>query len=59
MSFYRYDGFEFQIRTSKFPSKSWLFRLEAPVPPDWERPIVFPAGTAMTKTDGWLRLILD
>lgn len=59
MSFYLYDGFEFQIRTSKFSSKSWLFRLEAPIPPDWERPIVFPARTTMTKTDGWLRLILD
>ncbi len=59
MSFYRYDGFEFQIRASKFSSKSWLFRVEAPIPPDWEHPIVFPAGTMMTKTNGWLRLILD
>jgi len=58
-SLYRYDGFEFQIRASKFSSKSWLFRLEAPAPADWENPVVFPTGTAMTKTDGWLRLILD
>jgi hypothetical protein len=59
MSFYRYDGFEFQIKASKFSSRSWLFRVEASIPPDWERPIVFPVGTAMTKTDGWLRLVLD
>ncbi len=58
MSLYRYDGFEFQIRASKFPSKSWLIRLESPMPPDWER-FVFPAGTTMKKTDDWLRLDLD
>ena len=58
MSDYRYDGFEFQIKASKFPSNSWLLRIETSIPPAWDR-FVFPAGTTMTKADGWLRLILD
>jgi hypothetical protein len=58
ISLYRYDGFEFQIRASKFPSRSWLFRLETSAPPDGER-LVFPAGTTMKKTDSWLRMNLD
>jgi len=58
-SWYRYDGFEFQIKASKFKSKTWLLRVVAPIPPDWNHPIVFPAGTSMTKTEGWLEVIVE
>jgi hypothetical protein len=58
-SFYRYDGFEFQIKAEKFNSRTWAFRIAVPIPPDWDRPIVYPAGTGMTKTEGWLRLVLE
>jgi len=54
---YRYDGFEFQIRRSKFASDEWRIRLETPMPPDWS-PVVFPAGTVPGSTRGWLTLVL-
>ena len=57
-SMYRYDGFEFQIKASKFKSNTWLLRVAAPVPPDWNHPIVYPAGTSMAKTEGWLEVIV-
>jgi hypothetical protein len=57
-SLYKYDGFEFQIRQSKFGSDEWLVRLETPMPPDWAKPVVFPEGTDTGSTNGWLRLVL-
>jgi hypothetical protein len=56
---FRYDGFEFQIRQSKFDSDEWLIRLESPAPPDWSKPVVFPGGTSLASTQGWLRLVFD
>lgn len=55
---YRCDGFEFQIRQSKFASDEWLVRLESPMPPDWAKPVVFPEGTDAASTRGWLKLVL-
>jgi len=55
---YRYDGFEFQIRQSKFDTEEWLVRLESPWPPDWDKPVVFPEGTSLTSTKGWLKIVL-
>ncbi len=55
-SLYKFDGFEFQIRQSKFESDEWLVRLETPAPPDWEKPAVFPAGADMASFRGWLKL---
>jgi hypothetical protein len=55
---YRYDGFEFQIRQSKFGTDEWLLRLESPMAPDWSKPVVFPEGTIPASTKGWLRLVL-
>jgi len=52
-----YDGFEFQIRQSKFGSDAWLVRIESPMPPDWSK-IIFPPGTEEASTDGWLKLDL-
>ena len=52
-----YDGFEFQIRQSKFGSDAWLIRIESPMPPDWSK-TVFPLGTEEASTDGWLKLEL-
>jgi hypothetical protein len=57
-SLYKYDGFEFQIRQSKFGSDEWLIRVETPLAPDWEKPFVFPEGTDTASTKGWLKLIL-
>jgi hypothetical protein len=57
-SLYKYDGFEFQIRQAKFGSDEWLVRLETPLAPDWEKPVVFPEGTDTASTKGWLKLIL-
>jgi len=54
---YRYDGFEFQIRQSKFGSDAWLVRLETHMPPDWS-PVVFPPGTTPASTEGWLKIEL-
>jgi hypothetical protein len=56
-SLYKYDGFEFQIRQSKFGSDEWLVRLETPVAPNWEKPVVFPEGTDAASTRGWLKLV--
>jgi hypothetical protein len=55
---YRYEGFEFQIRRSKFGSDEWLVRFESPMPPDWSDPVVFPDGTNRETTAGWLKLIM-
>lgn len=59
MSFFNYDGFEFQIRLAKFPARQWLFRIEVPTAPDFENPIIYPGGTEMKSTKGWLRLELE
>ncbi len=59
MSYFRYDGFEFQIKESKFPSDQWLFRIEVPMAPDFEKPVIYPYGTEMKSTKGWIRLDLD
>ena len=56
---YRYDGFEFQIRQSKFGRGPWLVRLESPVAPDWSKPLVYPEGTTLSSTRGWLSLVFD
>jgi len=56
MSYFKYDGFEFQIKEQKFSSDQWLFRIEVPMAPDFDKPIVYPAGTAMKSTKGWIRL---
>jgi hypothetical protein len=58
MSYFPYDGFEFQIKQSKFSSDQWLFRIEVPITPDWEKPIVYPSGTEMKSTKNWIRLEL-
>lgn len=55
---YRYEGFEFQIRQSKFGTDQWLLRLESPMPPDWSTPVVFPMSTSLASIEGWLKLIL-
>jgi hypothetical protein len=55
---YKYDGFEFQIRRSKFASDEWRIRLETRMPPDWSK-VVFPAGTVPGSTRGWLMLVFD
>jgi hypothetical protein len=56
-SLYKYDGFELQIRQDKFGSDEWLVRLETPMAPDWEKPVVYPEGTGNASTRGWLKLI--
>ncbi|HUT07577.1 MAG TPA: hypothetical protein VMY15_01910 [Candidatus Latescibacteria bacterium] len=56
-SLYKYDGFEFQIRQSKFGPDEWLVRVETPLAPDWEKPVVFPEGTDTVSTRGWLKLV--
>lgn len=55
---YRYDGFEFQIRQSKFGPGAWLLRFETPMPGPQEGPFVFPPGTNPDSTAGWLKLEL-
>jgi hypothetical protein len=59
MSLFKYDGFEFQIKQSKFSSNKWWFRIEVPLSPDWDKPIVFPKGSKMIDTKGWVRLDLN
>ncbi len=59
MSYFKYDGFEFQIKRSKFPADRWLFRIEVPMAPDFDKPIIYPPGTAMKITKGWIMLELD
>jgi 3-oxoadipate enol-lactonase len=59
MSYFAYDGFEFQIKRSKFPADRWLFRIEVPMAPDFNKPIIYPPGTAMKSTKGWIELELD
>jgi len=56
-SLYKYDGFELQIRQSKFGSDEWLVRVETPLAPDWKKPVVFPEGTDTASTKGWLKLV--
>lgn len=59
MSYFKYDGFEFQIKQFKFSSDQWLFRIEVPMAPNFDNPIIYPRGTVMKSTKGWLRLELD
>jgi hypothetical protein len=59
MSFFKYDGFEFQIKESKFSSDHWLFRIEVPMAPDFDKPIIYPSGTEMKSTKGWIKLDLN
>ena len=59
MSYFKYDGYEFQIKQSKFPSDQWLLRIEVPISPEWDKPVIFPSGTEMTSTKGWIRLEWD
>ena len=56
MSMFKYDGFEFQIRRSKFGPGPWLFRVEVPTAPRFDKPVVFPGGTTMKSTAGWAKL---
>jgi hypothetical protein len=56
---YKYDGFEFQIRQSKFGSREWLVHLATPMGPDWTKTIVFPEGTDAASTAGWLKLVFE
>lgn len=58
LSYFKYDGYEFQIKRSKFPSDYWLLRIEVPMIPEWDRPIVYPSGTVMKSTKGWIGLEL-
>ncbi|MEW6335991.1 MAG: hypothetical protein AB1625_01200 [Acidobacteriota bacterium] len=57
-SMYESDGYEFQIRKSKFAAGTWLLRIRAFVPPGLTREF-FPAGTSFTSTAGWFRLRLE
>ena len=59
MSYFKYEGFEFQIRQSKFASNQWLFRLDVPMAPDFDKPVIYPSGTEMKSTKGWIRLEMD
>ena len=52
---YTYDGFEFQVRESKFGPGPWPFRIEVPMAPHIDKPVIFPAGTRMTPVKGWAR----
>ncbi len=52
---YRYDGFEFQIRQSKFGSDAWLIHIETPMPSDRSQ-FVYPPDTNPASTAGWLVL---
>jgi hypothetical protein len=56
MANYQYDGFEFQVRESKFGPGPWLFRIEVPLAPHINEPVVFPPGTGMKSVMGWARL---
>ena len=56
MANYQYEGFEFQIRQSKFGQDVWLFRVEVSMAPQIDKPVVFPAETRMKTTKGWIRL---
>jgi hypothetical protein len=58
MSYFKYDGFEFQIKQSKFSSDQWLFRIEVPMAPDFDKPVIFPEGTEMKSTKNWVKLEL-
>jgi hypothetical protein len=53
-----YDGFEFQIRASKFENSEWRIRVEVPSAPDYDAPFVFPPATERRSTNGWLLLSL-
>jgi hypothetical protein len=55
VAIYPYDGFEFQIRQSKFGSEAWFIRLETPMPPDGFK-VVYPPDTDPASTEGWLKL---
>lgn len=59
LSYFKYDGYEFQIKQSKFASDQWWFRIEVPVSPEFNQPIIYPQGTTMKSTKGWIRLELS
>ena len=59
MSYFKYDGFEFQIKQSKFETDQWLFRIEVPMAPDFDQPVIYPSGTVMKSTKGWIKLEID
>lgn len=59
LSYFTYDGFEFQIKQSKFSSDRWWFRIEVPMAPGFDDPVIYPRGSEMKSTKGWIRLELD
>jgi hypothetical protein len=57
MSFYKSEGFELQIRQSKFGSDEWYIRLRSSNPADGTREF-HPKGSDAVSTAGWYRLLL-
>lgn len=56
LSFYKSDGFEFQIRRSKFGTDEWFLRLRVFSLPDW-KPEFLPKDSAEATTAGWFKLV--
>ena len=57
-SIYPYDGFEMQIRRGKFHGSPWRLRIEVAAGPEYQDPLVFPAGTERKEVKGWALLSL-
>lgn len=56
LSFYKSDGFEFQIRQSKFGTDEWFLRLRVFSLPDW-KPEFLPKDSDAATTAGWFKLV--
>lgn len=56
---YPFDGFEFQLRKSKFKNNKWLFKIKIGHSPHYDQPILFPAKGEFDDLDSWAAFILD
>lgn len=55
---YPFDGFEFQIKKSKFNGRIWFFKIRIASHPHWDKPILFPSDGELNDLTNWVKLIL-
>lgn len=54
---YPYEGFEFQIKQSKFQTNELWIRIEVSYEDSYDNPIVIPVNTERKIIDNWIKLV--
>lgn len=56
---YRYDGFEFKLKRSRFPGSTWGVRVEVNARFPGRTDVALPDGSSRQSPDGWATLKFD